>query len=196
MHLVLLEPSHPLRSGVEQAIRTVFAAEYGAKVEALPRILAALFDDRGTLLSATGLRFAQDGFFSEHYLDEPVDRLLSRQAGKRVRRSQVVEIGSMAGFRPATSLLLVDLVARRCLDDGLSWAIFTATNRLRALLRRSRIATIDLVAAARDRVPDPDRWGSYYLHDPRVVGVNGGALPRFNPCVEPLVKATAEVSHA
>ena len=68
--------------------------------------------------------------------------------------------------------------------------------RLRALLRRSRIATIDLVAAARDRVPDPDRWGSYYLHDPRVVGVNGGALPRFNPCVEPLVKATAEVSHA
>jgi len=192
MHLVLLEPSHPLRPGVEQAIRTVFADEYRAKVAALPQTLAALLDDHGTVLSATGLRFERDGFFSENYLDEPVDRLLSRRAGRAVPRSQVVEIGSMAGFKPATSLVLVDLIARRCLDDGLCWAIFTATNRLRALLRRSRIATLDLVPACRDRVPDPDNWGSYYLHDPRVVAVNGAALPRFGRSVP----ACAEASHA
>ena len=180
MHLALLEPSDPQRPAIEQAIRSVFAEEYGARVSALPQTLAALLDKHGTLLSATGLRFERDGFFSEHYLDEPVEQILSRCAGMAVNRSQIVEIGSMAGFRPATSLLLVDLIARRCLDSGLSWAIFTATNRLRALLRRSRITTIDLAAASRDRVPDPDIWGGYYLHDPRVVAVNGAALPRFN----------------
>lgn len=179
MPLVLLEPSHPLRPKVEDAIRTVFSGEFGARVRVLPHTLAALLDENGTLLSAAGLRFERDGFFSEHYLDQPVERILSRCAGMAVSRSQVVEIGSMAGFRPATSLLLVDLVARRCLDNGLSWAIFTATNRLRAMLRRSRIATIDLAAASRDRVPDPEAWGGYYLHDPRVVAVHGSALPRF-----------------
>ena len=192
MHLALLEPSDPRRPAVELAIRSVFAEEFGARVSALPRTLAALLDDRGAVLSATGLRFEQDGFFSEHYLDEPVERLLSRCAGVPVGRCQVVEIGSMAGFRPATSLLLVDLVARRCLDNGLTWAIFTATDRLRALLRRSRIATIDLVDATRDRVPDPSLWGGYYLHDPRVVAVNGAALPRFNA----LCEAQAKASHA
>ena len=192
MHRALLEPSAPQRPAVEQAIRSVFAEEYGARVSALPRTLAALLDSHGAVLSATGLRFEQDGFFSEHYRDEPVERLLSRCAGTAVDRSQVVEIGSMAGFRPATSLILVDMVARRCLDEGVTWAIFTATDRLRALLRRSRIATIDLVAASRDRVPDPDHWGGYYLHDPRVVAVNGGALPRFNAMAE----SPAKASHA
>jgi hypothetical protein len=192
MHLLVLDSSHAQRPAVEDAIRTVFAAEYGARLPSLPPTLAALRDEKGAILSATGLRYGVDGFFSEQYLDHPVEEILSRFSGLPVLREQVVEIGSMAGFRPATSLHLVDLVARRCLDQGVTWAVFTATARLRALLRRSRIHCFDLAPAMPDKVADPTSWGRYYLHDPRVVAVHGALLPRFMG----LGKEAAEATHA
>ena len=190
MNFVLPVSGDPRRDIVERAIRDVFAREFGATLQSLPPTLAALFDERGNLLSAVGLRFATDGFFSEHYLDDPVEDRLERIAGRSVERRQIVEIGSLSRIRPTTSLALVDAVAAHCLRLGISWAIFTATNRLRALLRRSGIPVHELAAACAERVPNPGSWGSYYLHDPRLVAVEGSVLPRFRPA-SPEVRGAA-----
>ena len=50
-------------------------------------------------------------------------------------------------------------------------AIFTATRPLRGLLRRNGIQMLELGRAERSRVDDPDIWGSYFDHDPRIVAV-------------------------
>lgn len=178
MTLVVADPDHPLRGSLEDAIRTVFQAEYGARVAAFPRQLVGLLDRDSRPLAAAGLRFAEDGFFSERYLDEPVEESLGRRAGMAVARTDVVEFVSLAALRPGAALPLVGGVVRLCLALGCHWGLFTATARLRALLRRTGYVIEDFTAASPDRIARPETWGSYYLHDPRVVAVRAESLPR------------------
>ncbi|HSV28570.1 MAG TPA: thermostable hemolysin [Candidatus Omnitrophota bacterium] len=178
MTLVVADPDHPLRGSLEDAIRAVFLAEYGARVPAFPRQLLALLDRESRPLAASGLRFAEDGFFSECYLEEPVEESLGRRAGTAVSRTEVVEFVSLAALRPGAALPLVGGAVRLCLASGCRWGLFTATARLRALLGRAGFVVEDIAAADRERVTRPENWGSYYLHDPRVVAVRAESLPR------------------
>jgi hypothetical protein len=54
------------------------------------------------------------------------------------------------------------------------WAIFTATRALRALLQRGGLNMIELARAEPSRVKNPNDWGNYYKHDPRVMAVSDG----------------------
>lgn len=192
MHLVLAAPDHPLRPTIQRAIADVYSREYGVKVPAFPRLLGGLYDGGGALLAAAGVRQPEDGFFSEIYLDQPVEAAISTFLPSAPARSQIIEIGAMAGIKPANSLVLVDMLARRFMATGARWAFFTATRRLRALLGRSGIPLIDLGCAESRRVANPQDWGTYYMHDPRVVAVEGAVLPRFLRSMAP----TQEASHA
>lgn len=179
MHLVVAAPGHPLRPAIQGGISAVYSREYGVKVPAFPRLLGGLYDDGGTLLAAAGVRQPEDGFFSEIYLDQPVEAAIGDVLPSPPSRGQIIEIGAMAGIKPASSLILVDMLARRFMAAGARWAIFTATRRLRALLGRSGIPLVDLGRAESRRVANPQDWGTYYMHDPRVVAVEGAVLPRF-----------------
>lgn len=179
MTLILTDRSHPLRSRLERTIRAVFLAEYGAHVPSFPERLVALLDGGGAPSAVAGLRFAGDGLFSEVYLGDPAHAILPRVLGHPVDRDRIVEFSSLVAPRAGAAMPLVIEAIRLCRAAGAEFGIFTATERLRALLGRSRLPVVDLGPARPERLAHAAAWGSYYLHAPRVLAVAAAALPAF-----------------
>ncbi|MCK9911492.1 thermostable hemolysin, partial [Microbacteriaceae bacterium K1510] len=67
MQILILTQSHARRSEVEHFIADVYRRHYGASVVSFPPTLIALLGRDGECLCASGLRFAEAGFFSECY---------------------------------------------------------------------------------------------------------------------------------
>jgi hypothetical protein len=188
MNLILADRDHPQRALLERTVRAVFQSEYGAHVPAFPNRLVASLDGDGLPLAVAGLRFAEDGLFSETYLDVPAEAALAAQLGRAVPRTQIVEFSSLAATRGGAALPLVAAAIRLCLAAGCSHGLFTATNRLRALLRRAGLVSVDLGPARPERLADADQWGSYYLHDPRVLAVSAETLTTLRPLSAPAAR--------
>ena len=164
----IIPPEHPLRPGAEAVIRAAFLRDHGAVLADLPRLLVAEHDG-GVIRCAASLRFAADGFFSERYLDAPVEQLVTRHAGIRAMRGDLAEVGSLAAARTGAVCPLVGGIITLLRRQGVRWAFFTATARLRTLLRRADIPLIELAAADAARITHAERWGGYYRQDPRVM---------------------------
>jgi len=198
MSLILADRDHPDRSRLEHAIRAMFLAEYGAHVPAFPDHLVASLDSDGRPQAVAGLRFAEHGLFSDVYLDGPVEAVLGRALGRTVARRQIVEFSNLAAPKAGAALPLVAGAIRLCMADGRAYGLFTATARLRALLRRAGLTAIDLGPARRERIACPDAWGSYYLHAPRVLVAEAAALPAelASGLPLPFPAAPAELHHA
>jgi hypothetical protein len=189
----LILPAHALREEAETTIRAAYQRKHGAQLDSLPSTLVAEIEaDR--VICAASLRFAAEGFFSERYLDLPVEALVARHAGVRAARDTMAEVGSLAAARPGALGHLVAGVIEHLQTRGIRWAFFTATARLRNLLRRIGIPLIELGAADPHRIDNAEIWGGYYRHDPRVMLVGDDMLasglgPRPNstkmepPCV-------------
>jgi len=168
------------RVAVEDMVAAVFSDEYGATVTRFPAIMIAVFDTAGQPICAASLRDQDSGFFTEHYLDQPIEQVIAAQTTSLIRRDEIVELGSLAARRPGALLVLLRGFAGLGLASGHRWGVFTATRRLRRLASRMAIPYADLGAAIADRVPDRSSWGSYYDHDPRVCAVEGtGAKNRL-----------------
>lgn len=177
MTLVLADRSHPLRARLEEAVQEVYRAEFDACVPRFPDRLMGLLGHDETPLAVTGLRFGNEGLFSIAYLEGDAEEVLSRALGRAVSLDRVVEFSSLAAPRPGAAMPLVAAAIRFCHDAGADFGMFTATARLRALLRRNKLLTVDLGPAQAERVADASVWGSYYLHDPRVLMVAADTLP-------------------
>ncbi|NQU56412.1 MAG: thermostable hemolysin [Rhodospirillales bacterium] len=181
MQFLQVHQDHLLRRRVETCINSVYSDQYGANLTDFPELLVALIDDNGEPICAAGVRFSTEGFFSERYLAHPINQLLDQVWASPVGRQQIGEITSLAGMKPGASLLLikhiVDLLRRR----SVTWAIFTATERLRAILRRSGVSVLDIGKASVDCVDDPAQWGGYYDTNPRVVAVHDSMLSIVPP---------------
>ncbi|MBT3329897.1 MAG: hypothetical protein HOK21_24285 [Rhodospirillaceae bacterium] len=173
MSLAILTRSHGLFSQAETLIGDVFTREYGATVDHLPdRILVVLgVDDE--LLCAAGLRDSASGIFSECYLDVPAETAIEGRVGQPVRREQILELTALAAARPGAMAALLQGFASLGLEAGYRWGLFTATKRLRRMARRIGIDLIELSEARRDRISDPENWGSYYDQQPVVCAVEG-----------------------
>lgn len=177
MTLILADRQHPLRPRLEDAVQHMFAAEYGARVSNFTAYMIGRLDAEGVVEAVAGLRFESDGFFSEAYIDAPVEAMIAKYYGQAAARREIVEFSSLAATRPGAALPLLQAAIRVALAGGARFAIFTATNRLRALLRRRGVNAIDLGPASPDRIENADAWGRYYLHDPHVLTVSADSLP-------------------
>jgi hypothetical protein len=172
MRAAIIPRDHELRPAAEQLIAEVYARHYSARITAFPATLVAMISDDGTVLSAAGLRFAAEGFFSECYLEAPVDAVLSALSRYPVRREKIFEVTSLASRSPHTVGSFLRKVIACGEAVGFEWAFFTATAPLKALLERMSLPLVPLAAADRSRVPNPDAWGSYYALAPSVYAVH------------------------
>lgn len=191
MHISLLRAGHPARAHTERMIRQVYASAYGARLGSFPPLLVAALDARDRPLCAAGLRTQHTGFFSECYLDAPVETSISTMAGEPVARGEVIEVTTLAGVAPGLALDLAAFVIAHARRAGMHWGLFTATAPLRRALARAGLGARDLAPALAERVSDAARWGSYYRTSPRVCAV---AAPRRMPQpvrVFPLARAAA-----
>ncbi len=172
MRAALIPRDHDSRKEAERLIREVYALHYSAHITAFPKMLIGMIGDGGALLCAAGLRFAADGFFSECYLDTPVDEVLSGVWHSPVCRQNIFEVTSLASSAPhAVGPFLRKIIA--CGEaSGFEWAFFTATAPLKGLLDRLGLPLMPLAAASSSRVANPDAWGSYYAFAPSVYAVH------------------------
>lgn len=173
MHFEIVPRGSALRPAVEAMVRNVFYTEYGARVTTFPDRMIVVLDSDGAPRCAAALRDARVGFFSEQYLDIPLEQAIGQARGCVIPRSAVLELGSVAASRPGALLMLLRGFAHVGLENGYRWGVFTATNRLRRLAQRFSIDIADLGPASAGRIANPQDWGQYYDHDPRVCAVEG-----------------------
>jgi len=172
------------RKDVERLIRDVYFNHYGAWIPTFPTRMAAAFGRDDRPVCAAGLRDAHSGFFSETYLDQPVEQSISAAVGMSVDRRKVVEVTTLASLQPGASLMLLDFMMQDSLARNMQWGLFTATRSLRQLLRRVGAEVIELAPANPARIGNALMWGSYYETDPVVCVIAGqpaSVMPRQKP---------------
>jgi hypothetical protein len=165
-----VEEDSPRRGEIEAFIREVFARHYDARVTAFaPHLLA--YEQQGRVVAAAGWRDAsREPLFLEHYLDSPIEVLLTHLFDRSVARERIVEVGNLASEKPGGSLdIILDLAAR--LDRlGYEWVVFTATRELIGMFARLGLPLLVLNKADPARLgADAAAWGRYYDTGPIVV---------------------------
>jgi hypothetical protein len=174
----LLTNDDPRRHSAEAFIRKIYVARYGARLEKFPSRIFALLDNRDEILCAAGLRFLEDGFFSEHYLDIPIEDAVSAISFKPVNRSAIFEVTTLASRAPLATTEFIAEIGAFGEKAGFEWSFFTLTRRLQLLIRRLGISMTYLGEADRRRVADSERWGTYYASEPKVYAVASRRLTK------------------
>lgn len=169
---VLVDDHDARRPDIEEFIRDIYYKSYFAKPSKLPRSILAKYNSQGEILCAAGLRTPADGFFSECYLDGPIEQALGAAIGTKVRRADICEVSALVSRSPHETGAFIDDIASQIADLGFRWSFYTLTNRLAQLLKRKGLSPIDLAPAEAQRVPSPETWGRYYLTSPRVFAVS------------------------
>jgi len=176
MAFLVISERHGLRAKAEGFIRDVYEQQYGAKLGAFPCVLLAAINSRGEFLCAAGFRRRVDGFFSERYLDIPVEAALARISGHSVARNRVFEISTFASRSPNSVPSFVGDAIDYADMLGFEWGFFTLTRRLWQLLGQLGLDLRFLASADPARIEDAHTWGSYYKKDPRVYAGNSESL--------------------
>jgi hypothetical protein len=160
------------RQALERFIAERFRLCYGARVDYFCAHLLGMCDASGRLLAAAGYTAAASGaLFLEHYLERPVEELLAGAAGKAVPRSDIAEVGNFAAAAAGMGRSLIPALGRYLHALGYRWVVFTATRGLRNAFRRLDLEPLLLAPALPTRLPDRGAaWGTYYAHDPSVMG--------------------------
>lgn len=168
LKLTLIDRDSPERPAVEAFLRAGYSRAYDASPDAFPATLCAVFGTDGAPLSAAGFRDARDGFFSEPYLDRPLEAAASAALGRVMARHDFMEVTTLVS---ASSFALFPLMAGMLAlgrERGLNCGVFTATGQLRKLFTRLGIPFVPVTPARPERIAHPECWGSYYAMDPWV----------------------------
>jgi Thermostable hemolysin len=179
VQITVLSEDHARRSEIERFIADVYREHYAASVTSFPPDLIAMFAEDGQCVCASGLRYAHTGFFSESYLDAPVEQALSQATGRVVDRSSIFEVTGLASRAPQAATRFLRRVVAYGELAGFDWAFFTATQRLRELLNRINLPPLALAVADPDRVANVETWGSYYASTPIVCAVGRTTASTF-----------------
>jgi hypothetical protein len=176
MRTTVLLTDDARRRSAEEFIKNTYAARYGARLETFPSRMIALLDRRNEILCAAGLRFLDDGFFSERYLDAPIEDVVSAISARAVKRSAIFEVTTLASRAPLATAKFIAEIGAFGEKAGFEWSFFTLTRRFYLMVSRLGIAPTFLGEADRRRIADCERWGTYYACHPKVYAV---ASPRL-----------------
>lgn len=172
-HIEVMGRYHPLRSAAVSFIRKTYALRYDAVLTFFPENILTLLDRENRIICAAGVRDQSEGFFSEYYLDMPIECVLRERTGSEILRRDVFEVSTLASQTPCSSAAFIRQIISYGEARGFAWSFFTATSRLQMLLGRIGIPLIDLAAALPDRIVEAELWGRYYATRPRVWAVPG-----------------------
>jgi hypothetical protein len=173
---VVIREGHALRSDVEIFIRNVYSAEYGAQLQTFPCRLFALMNERAEIICAAGVRLQEDGFFSELYLDSPIEQALGTASKRTITRGEIFEVSTFASRAPRATMQFIKSLGMFGELNGFAWSFFTLTQRLHRLVERLGHPLTHLADADCRRIPGHQRWGTYYASQPKVFAI---ASPRL-----------------
>jgi Thermostable hemolysin len=173
----LLGVSDRRRADVEEFIRRTYRQQFGANVSSFPQTLLGLFDPAGAVQCAAGLRIPAEGFFSECYLDQPVEEALSTLAADGiVARDKIFEVTTLVSRQPRAIARFIMEIVQFGNEGDFNWCFFTLTRRLSRMVEFHGVKPTRLAMASKGRVPDPSQWGTYYAHAPAVFATRRSQL--------------------
>ena len=172
------------REDLERYVRDAFQRRHGASVASFMPHLVALRDRGDRLCAVAGYRGAAGArLYLEQYLSMPIERAIAAATRQPVDRAAVVEVGNLAATNCRAARHLAARLPALLLDEGYAWLAFTGTRVIRELLAGFEAPLIDLGPADPAKLDAvPDRWGSYYDTEPRVLAgflPHGRALAAF-----------------
>jgi hypothetical protein len=173
---VVIQEGDVLRYVAETFIRNVYAAEYGAELQTFPSRILAIRNERGEIVCAAGVRLENDGFFSERYLDSPIEQVLGDVSARPISRDEIFEVTTFASRAPRATMGFIQSVGSFGVTNGFVWSFFTLTRRLHQLVERLGHPLTHLADADYRRIRDHERWGTYYASEPKVFAI---ASPRL-----------------
>jgi Thermostable hemolysin len=173
---IVIREGDALRDQSETFIRNVYAAEYGALLQTFPSRIFTLLSDRGEIVCAAGFRSQGDGFFSERYLDSPIEQTLGALSKRTIARSEIFEVTTFASRMPRATVGFIEAIGRFGEANGFLWSFFTLTRRLHRLVERLGHPLTHLADADYRRISDHERWGTYYASEPKVFAIGSPRL--------------------
>lgn len=189
---ILIDQKHPKRAEAEALIAKVYAHEYGANIVAFSDLLIALPDVHGTLRAAAGLRIGGN-FFSEIYLERPIEQVLSDHWHPPATRDEIAEVTTLAAVHPNASHALFSGIVGYLKALNVRFAFFTVTERLHRMLIRTGIPAEELALASADKVHNADDWGLYYATNPKVVAIHNAFVSMPATAVEDMKPAQSKI---
>lgn len=163
--LTLMDPMHPRRQDAEAFVRKVFFNAYCARLDSFYPVLVSIGYPHGGYAAVAGVRPAGgEALFSEHYLDDPVEKVLN------VERQKIVEIGNLAPASAGQARWLICTLTEFLTGAGFTHVVFTAVPRLKNAFRRMGLPLTKLADARQERLPGEliAGWGTYYECKPAV----------------------------
>lgn len=170
LSLSLVPQQHADRESLECFVRECFATVHQADIRHFMPTLLALRDSQGTFCAAAGVRTADSGaLFLEQYLQQPVERVVSRLAGGPVERQQIVEVGNLAARSGGSARLIIVVMTWLLAHRKLDWVVFTGAASLINSFQRLGLNPLLLGDADPQRLgSEQHSWGSYYAGRPQV----------------------------
>lgn len=170
LSLALVPQQHVDREPLEWFVRECFANVHQADIRHFMPTLLALRDPHGAFCAAAGVRTADSGaLFLEQYLQQPVERVVSRLAGSPVERRQIVEVGNLAARSGGSARLIIVVMTWLLAHRKLDWVVFTGAASLINSFQRLGLNPLLLGDADPQRLGDEQHsWGRYYAGRPQV----------------------------
>lgn len=159
------------RRRVERFIEQHFRTVYGAEITRHYPSLISVHDAEDTILAALGFRYAKEGpLFLEHYLDAPIEAMLSEAYGQDMPRGIIAETGNLVSSGQGASIFLFTALNAYLAKQGVQMNTVTATGFLSRYFRKLGFEEVVLAKADQSRLSDGGKsWGSYYQQNPKVV---------------------------
>lgn len=150
-----------------ELVRRQFATQHGADVDPCPDMFVTYCasEPAGDILACVGVtRGSAQPFFSEVYLDEPIETLVARIEGTDCSRDEIAEFGALASRGARAGVELVRHVPATAWRHGHRFVLITATAAVVRCVERVGIRFVPIAAAdpARLSAEDRRRWGTYY----------------------------------
>ncbi len=168
------DPDSEDRAVIEQFISKAFQQSHGAKITRFMPHLMSLRDLDGKLIAACGLRSAaKEKLFLEHYLDQPIEQVLSERTGITVPRNDIVEVGNFSVAELGMARQLITAIIDQLHATSKHWAVFTVVQVLQNALIKLKTDPLILGNAYQDDLPVEIQsdWGSYYQQNPQVMAI-------------------------
>lgn len=169
MQIRVAENKTPLWVQATEVVKDKFRSSYAASVEPNPQYFAVTQDQEDRILACAGITFADHRIlFSEQYLTQPIEEILSQRFERTIERSNIVEIGNLISHHLTAGMILVNMIPLLSWCMGGHYLLCTVTPRVRQMMESCQIDFEPLLTADPTRLADDSgkNWGTYYAKKP------------------------------
>ena len=171
LQLMLVSPADPCRKDAEAFINHGYKIHFDAQLQEFSPIILMVKDWKNNrIMGAVGLRYADDyKLFSEQYLSQPIDAMMSSQEPVEISRHEIIELGHFVVDQNEDVNTVIPMVASFLKSLDVKWAVYTLSRPIKVAFQRLGIQLTHLQHAHPNALLNGrSDWGRYYDFKPAV----------------------------